>query len=392
MAPAWRLRLLYFLYYGAVGALLPYFAPYLLGLGFSGTAIGAVQMLGPLSALVVPIWWTARADRTGSPERVLRQATAVACLAACLLPLVQTPVLVGAVVLLQALGDRAVVPLLDTLTLDHVHRTPGATYARIRLAGSLGFASLSLILGAALAWRGNRAGDLLVPVAAAALVTGYALAARRLPHAEPLRGPSLGWRDLLALLGERRLLGLMLVCAVHWLSCAPFHLLFGVLVRERGLPSTVTGLGMAIGVAAEVAALLWFPRLSRRFSLRALLTTAFAATSARWLILSQAEGAAAVVGLQALHGLTFGLFWGGAVEGLSRLVPPAQRATGQGLFSAIVFGGGNALGFLLSGLAFDRLGSVAPVFAAAGLIEFLPVAGALIVLRAPAQGVTSSAQ
>jgi PPP family 3-phenylpropionic acid transporter len=283
-----------------------------------------------------------------------------------------------------------VVPLLDTLTLDHVHRTPGATYARIRLAGSLGFASLSLILGALLAWRGNRHGDLLVPVAAAALVTGYALAARRLPHAEPLRGPSLGWRDLFSLLGERRLLGLMLICAVHWLSCAPFHLLFGVLVRERGLPSTVTGLGMAIGVAAEVAALLWFPRLAQRFSLRALLTTAFAATAARWLILSQAEGAAAVVGLQALHGLTFGLVWGGAVEGLSRLVPPAQRATGQGLFSAIVFGGGNALGFLLSGLAFDRLGSVAPVFAAAGLIEFLPIAGALIVLRVPAQGVNPS--
>jgi PPP family 3-phenylpropionic acid transporter len=387
MAPAWRLRLLYFLYYGAVGALLPYFAPYLLGLGFSGAAIGTVQMLGPLAALVVPIWWTARADRTGSPEGALRQAATLACLAACLLPLARTPLAVGAVVLLQALGDRAVVPLLDTLTLDHVHRTPGATYARIRLAGSVGFAGLALAGGAALAWRGNRPGDLLVPVAAAALVTGYAVAARRLPHAEPLRGPRPGWRDLLALLGQPRLRGLLLVCAVHWLSCAPFHLLFGVLVRERGLPSTVTGLGMATGVAAEVAALLWFPRLARRFSLRALLTAAFAATAARWLILSQAEGALAVVTLQAIHGLTFGLFWGGAVEGLSRLVPPAQRASGQGLFSAIVFGGGNALGFLLSGLAFDSFGSVAPVFAAAGMIEFLPTAGALVVLREPAPGV-----
>jgi PPP family 3-phenylpropionic acid transporter len=90
-----------------------------------------------------------------------------------------------------------------------------------------------------------------------------------------------------------------------------------------------------------------------------------------------------VIALQGLHGFTFGLFWGGAVEGLSRLVPPPLRATGQALFSAIVFGGGNALGFQLSGLLYDRLGAVAPVFAAAGLIEFLPVAGALIVLRAP---------
>jgi PPP family 3-phenylpropionic acid transporter len=143
---------------------------------------------------------------------------------------------------------------------------------------------------------------------------------------------------------------------------------------------------MATGVAAEVAALLWFPRLSQRFSLRGLLSSAFAATSLRWLLLSRAEGAAAVIGLQALHGLTFGLFWGGAVEGLSRLVPTPLRATGQALFSAVVFGGGNAAGYLLSGLAFDRLGAVAPVFAAAGVIEILPAASALLVLRGLGRG------
>jgi len=383
MASAWRLRLLYFLYYGAVGVSLPYLGHYLLGLGFSGTAVGVVQMVGTLAGLAAALGWAALADRTGAPERALRLATAVAALAACLLPFARTPVLVGAALLLQALGDRAVVPLLDTLTLDHVRRTPGATYARIRLGGSLGFAGLSLAAGAALTWRGSRPGDPLVPVAVAALVAGYALASRRLPHAEPLRGPRPGWRDLRALLSDRRLLGLFAVCAVHWLSCAPYHQLMDVFVQERGLPSTVTGLGMAVGVAAEVVALLSFPRLSQRFSQRALLATAFAATSARWLLLSRAEGAAAVVGLQALHGLTFGVFWGGAVEAMSRLVPARLRASGQALFSAIVFGGANSAGYLLSGLAYDHFRSVAPVFAAGGLIEVLPFAGALLVLDRP---------
>ena len=39
-----RFRLFYFLYYGYVGASLPYFAAYLRGLGFSGAEIGAAQM------------------------------------------------------------------------------------------------------------------------------------------------------------------------------------------------------------------------------------------------------------------------------------------------------------------------------------------------------------
>ena len=49
MSPATRLRLFYFAYYGGVGTLLPFFAPYLRGLGFTGEQIGTVQMIGPLA-------------------------------------------------------------------------------------------------------------------------------------------------------------------------------------------------------------------------------------------------------------------------------------------------------------------------------------------------------
>jgi PPP family 3-phenylpropionic acid transporter len=378
---AWRLRLLYFLYYGAVGSLLPYFAPYLRGLGFSGTEIGTVQMLGPLVAPVAALGWAGIADRTGAPERALRHATLVALAAAALLPLARTPLLVGAVVLAQALGDRAIVPLLDSLTLAHVRAVAGASYARIRLGGSLGFAALALLMGAALALRGDRPGDPSLPLTVLGLFAGLALTARGLPHAPPPEGPRPGLREVRTLLGDRALLALLLACALHWLACAPFHLFFGLLVRDRGLPSAVTGLGMGAGVAAEVAVLLWFPRLEGRFRLRSLLAVAFAGSSLRWLLLSRAEGAAAVIALQLLHGLTFGLFWGSAVAALGRVVPPRLRSTGQALFSAVVFGGGNALGYQLAGLAYDHYGAAAPLFWWAGLIEVLPLMGVLIARR-----------
>lgn len=381
MRPAGRLRLLYFLYYGAVGSLLPYFAPYLRGLGFSGTEIGTVQMLGPLVAPVAALGWAALADRTGAPERALRLATAVSLAAACLLPLARTPLLVGAVVLLQAMGDRAVVPLLDSLTLAQVRTAAGVSYARVRLGGSLGFAALALLMGAALALRGDRPGDPLVPLTVLGLLAALALTARGLPHAPPPAGPRPGLADVGALLRNPALLGLLAVCALHWLACAPFHLFFGLLVRDRGLPSAVTGLGMGAGVAAEVAFLLWFPRLEGRFRLRTLLAAAFGASALRWVLLSRAEGAPAVIALQALHGLTFGLFWGSAVAALGRVVPPKLRATGQALFSAVVFGGGNALGYQLSGLAYDHYGAAAPLFWWAGLIELLPLLGVLIAHR-----------
>src|SRR5439155_8355796 len=103
-------------------------------------------------------------------------------------------------------------------------------------------------------------------------VAPFPLATASAPAA-PLRG-----RDALALLRDPAVLLLFALCAIHWASCAPYHLLFGVLVRDQRLPSTVTGAGLALGVLAEVAALWAFPALRRRYDLPALLTAACSGT------------------------------------------------------------------------------------------------------------------
>src|SRR6266542_2922199 len=108
-SPATRLRALYFLYYGNVGTVLPFFAVYLHGLGFSGKQIGLVQMLPsfPL-APIVAVAWATWADHRATPQRALRRATGWVALAVLLLPFARTPAQVAAVVVLMALGDRAV--------------------------------------------------------------------------------------------------------------------------------------------------------------------------------------------------------------------------------------------------------------------------------------------
>jgi PPP family 3-phenylpropionic acid transporter len=174
---------------------------------------------------------------------------------------------------------------------------------------------------------------------------------------------------MLALLRNPGVLSLFALCAVHWAACGPYHLLFGVLVRDNGLPSAVTGAGMAVGVLAELAAFWAFPVLLRRFDLPDLLASACVASALRWWLVSRAHGAAALVLLQLFHAATFGLWWACAVEAMGRLVPVAARATGQALFSALVFGIGNAIGYGLSGAAYERFGSASPLFGLAGAAE-----------------------
>jgi PPP family 3-phenylpropionic acid transporter len=395
VSTATRLRALYFLYYGNVGTYLPFFAVYLKGLGFTGEQIGLVQMLPsfPLAPLVA-IAWATWADRRGAPERALRRATAWVALAVLLLPFARTPLQVGLVVVLMALGDRAVVPLTDSITIElaggrgAAREGPAPSYARIRLFGSLGFIVLTVLVGRLLTLRSARPADPLVPLVVVACIVGYALVARGIPSI-PRHGERPAPRDMLALLGDGRLWSLLGPAALHWASCAPYHLFFGVLVRDLGLPDDVTSAGMAVGVVAEIGVLLAFPRLERRFALRTLLAVSMAASAARWALTARATGPAALAGLQALHGLTFGLFWGSSIRALADLVPTRLRATGQAVFGGIVFGGANAVGYALSGVAYDRLGGAAGLFAGAAGLELVALAALLVLARlAPERAVT----
>lgn len=373
-----RLRWFYFLYYASVGTFLSYFAPYLRGLGFSGEEIGAVTFAQQAVAAPAALVWGGIADRLGAPSRALSICAAGMLFAICGLPFARTPGQVGAVLVLSALFSGAVVPLVDSTTVETIRRLSTHSYARTRLWGSVGFVITAQGLGLLLAARGERPADRAMPFAYLACVAGFALLAQGLPKvdAHPDRPR---WRDTLTLLRNGRLLFVLAICAVHWVACAPYHLLFGVLVRDLGLPSSVTGAGLAAGVLAEMLALLAFPALLRRFSIRALFGAAFAASAVRWALLSRTHGAGSLIALQLLHALSFGIFWACAVEAMQRTVPVRLRASGQALFSALVFFGGNAVGYAASGAGYDRLGSAAPLYAFAAAAEIL----ALLLLLLP---------
>jgi PPP family 3-phenylpropionic acid transporter len=386
-----RLRWFYFLAYAGVGTWLSYFAPYLRGLGFSGEQIGAVSMAQQLVVVPAALVWGFVGDRLGAPVRALRLCAAGAAVTVLGIPFARTPVSVSAVLIIMTAFSAGIVPLVDSTTVQALQ----GGYARTRLFGSLGFVVTAPALGFLLTLRGERPADAAMPLAYVLCVVTYALLAQTfafpatigVPRGEPEGGPApaapLGafeppapgshWRDAAALLRSRPLLFVLAICALHWAALGPYHLLFGVLVREQGLSSAVTGLGMALGVVAEIFALMAFPRLEERFSLRALFLAASLGTALRWTMLARAHGAVALVSLQLLHALSFGIWWGCAVEAMQRVVPARLRATGQALFSAVVFGAGNAAGYALSGAGYDRFGSVAPLFFCAAAVELLPV-------------------
>ena len=84
------------------------------------------------------------------------------------------------------------------------------------------------------------------------------------------------------------------------------------------------------------------------------------------------QAPAALIALQALHGMTFGMFWSAGIALVAETVPPELRATGQALLVMAINAGG-AVGNLAVGHFYDTVGPSA-LFGVAAIGELLPLA------------------
>jgi PPP family 3-phenylpropionic acid transporter len=380
------LRVFYFCAFISVGIATPNLSPHLRDRGLSGQQIATVMSLIPLCNLGVPLVWGWIADRTHRHERVLRVACLGSAIGIFLLGCAQRFESLLAAYGLFALFNVGVTPVADALAV--AGSPDGRGYGRVRVWGSIGFLAAAVAGGALLTWRRSLGIYPLVPLLmagglAAATVVAFRI---RAPVARPLVRPHLA--ELGALVRDRRFRMLLLVGTVHWMALAPYNAFFGLFLRGRHLPPSVGGAAFAAGVVAEGLVLYGFTALRRHFRLETLLAISFGATAVRWILTWQTWSAPAMIALQALHGLTFGLFWITGMALLNEIVPKAMRATGQAVYLMAILGAGSLTGYHATGLALDVWRDVGRALLVAGLAELVPLA---LILRvrsraAPARG------
>ena len=341
---------------------------YFRGLGLSGTEISTVFALSPLLALAVPLAWAYLADRTHRHDHVLRVVIGGAWLGFTPMLFARGFASIVASWALYALFAVAVGGLADAFAVARVRA--GAVYGRLRLWGSVGYVVAAVAVGAVLSAFGHAA-DRVVPVAMwLTLGCAFYAATRLRGEGDPAARPRPA--DVLALLREPKLRLLLVIAALHWTCLAPYNVYFGVFLHDVGLAPVSWGLAYSTGVVMEVLVLMTFHRVQARFRLSTLLAAAFAVSAARWLAIAVVRAPAALIALQALHGMTFGMFWSAAIALVASTVPASLRATGQALLIMSI-NIGAAVGSAISGRVYDAYGS-RPLFLLAAIGELAPLA------------------
>lgn len=369
--PYWRLSGYYFFYFAFIGAFSPYFGLYLQSLSFTAWDIGLLMSQMQLMRLIGPNVWGWLADRRQRRVPIVRLAGGVSLLGfTAFFWLQHLPGMLAAMAIL-AFFWSASLPLVETLTFDHLHEDKGR-YSRIRLWGSVGFIAAVMGTGGLLDWV-QVSGVLWV---CWGFLAGILLVALTVPE-PPLPSHAEGGPAIADILRQPRVRALLAACFAMSAAHGALYVFYSIHLANHHYSKTEVGLLWSLGVVAEIVIFLGMTRLSRRYSLRVILAASFGAAVLRFLLIGWGvESALLVVLAQLMHGLTFGSYHAAAIAAVNQWFPGRTRGRGQAMYSSLSFGAGGLLGGLVSGWTWDRIGaawtySLGSLFALVGFFLIL---------------------
>ncbi len=343
------MRILYFVFFAAVGVFWTYVTVYYRSIGLSGTQIGLIGTCSTLVGIFGITVWALLNDRFGKTRRLLMLAATGAGASAMGISVVHTfaPIVIMACVF--SVFSSAVIPLLDSTTLGLLGDHP-EQYGRQRIWGSIGYICTTAGAGFILQATGLHTLFALYAAVIACLV----IVGAWLP-AQPI---SIG---TISLHGVSRMLR-----RPPWIVFAASIFLLGVgfsgisnfvsvTIRTMGGSDVLIGVSWTLSAASELPVLFFSAALLRRLGSQRLLAVAFAMYVVRMILYAIMPTPAWVLGIHTIFGAGFGIYWMSAVNYANELAPVELRTTAQSLLTSTT-SLANVIGALMCGWLFDKLG------------------------------------
>jgi len=271
--------------------------------GLSARQIGLVNAIPILMMLMLNVTIGRIADRASDWRQVIIWTAWVAALSPIGLFWATSfwPILLFMAV--SAIAQMAMVPVSEAAAIRMTRRR-GGNYGLHRALGTVGY--LALLVGTGLAAE-RQGAAVFVPILVCFGVL-RALMAHQLPKFRSLEGQqtpggALHLREAMRPWFVLPLLGWAIIFGSHFILNA-FQAL---LLARQGYGADTIGLLIGLGALSEIAVLFFFSRIAHLAPARVFILIAALASILRWIGFAFEPGLAALIGLQLMHGVTFGL-------------------------------------------------------------------------------------
>jgi MFS transporter, PPP family, 3-phenylpropionic acid transporter len=328
LSPAFAISLFYFSFLGALGFFWPFFSLYLAELGLAPHEITRVLALSPIMGLLAPPLLGLLADARRARGWLLRGASIGAVMAFAALYAARARPAIYAATAAYALCRAPLLSMTDASAFENVRRH-GGSYGGMRVWGSVGF--MLAVLGGGEILQSH--GLSLVLLTTTASLGVAALCAWAMPAPPPEQHPEVV-RAWLRMVGAADVWIFLLAVALGQAAHAVYDSSYSLHLAREGHSTRFVGVAWAIGVGFEVALLFASGRLIGRFGASRLLAFGFAVAALRWIGLAHARSDLAILALQPLHAISFGLTYASGVTVMRERGGAETPTAAQGLYAA----------------------------------------------------------
>jgi MFS family permease len=348
----------FFLLAAAPGFWVPVLANVLHAKGW-GSYVTLTFMVLPLSAIISPLIFSARADQVIAAEKLLAIIVATGAILAgvafMLLEQGKEPILFILFLGLKSLVTAPAWPLLTTITLSSTDH-PERDFGKIRVWGSLGWMGAGLLVSLLSMDLSPSVGWLSVGASILAAVCCFLL-----PHCPPKGGPPKNILDVLGLRAFRlfKQRDTAMFFGTAFLFSIPLSAYFMHTPQQlRFLGCEQIAAVMTIGQLTEVVAMLMMGWLLRTWRIKSIFVLALGCGTLRYLLFAVGASDDSLVFVLlgvALHGICWSYFFEAGKVFLARRIERGIRTQSQALLALFTSGIGGLAGTAFVGWAHGYL-------------------------------------
>ncbi|AEM79848.1 MFS transporter [Thermoanaerobacter wiegelii] len=342
--------ILYYAVFFMSGAIYGTFLPvYLDYIGYSKGAIGVLMSLGPFVAILAQPFWGITSDRAKSKNIVLQLLFLLSILTMALYPLSANFYYLVFVIALFTFFQTSTGPIGDTITLEYLSET-GQKFGPIRMAGTIGYAVMSVIAGffAQKYIRSIFALNIIVMFLAFMIVF-------KLPI---VKGHQFGRThvSIWNLFSNKNLVILIVLNFLVQVTLGFYYTYFPIYFKQLGGSNSLLGWNYFISAMSEIPFLLYADKVLKKIGTRNALLGATFVAGIRWLLIFLVKSPYMFLPLQLLHGTIFIVLYYSMVTYINQEVPNELKASGQTMNNLIGMGISRITGSLLGGFLSDIYG------------------------------------
>lgn len=341
------LKMLLFSFHATNTIIISFLPLYLKFKGFTGTEIGWVLAIGPLASIFSQPFWGYMSDKYKTVKKILLILIIGLLLTSVIFFQMNSLVailLVGGFLFffstpIGALGDSLAQRRADDLSIS---------FGSIKMWGSLGFATSTLIVGEILDRIGIE--NMMWPYlffGIIALLVIFKLTDVKV-DSDPIQ-----LNDVFALTKNKPFLIFLALILFITITHRANDSFMGLYITELGGSEGLVGMAWFVGVLSEAVIFFLAGYWFKKYHTLVFIIFAGLLYSVRWFLYGSVTDPMHIIYLQFLHGLTFAIFYTAAFEYVSRIIPKMLQSTGHLVFYSAFFGISGIIGSLAGGAIID---------------------------------------